>query len=75
MSKPTRPSGLPTGLHLLQAVAGYKSAYTWADHEKAGLPMVVACTACQTTMLGASALIDSNGYWWYADCGDIRSAS
>ncbi|MEV1145183.1 hypothetical protein [Micromonospora sp. NPDC049799] len=75
MSKPTRPSGLPTGLHFLQARAGYKSEYTWADHEKAGVPMVVACTGCEMTMAGALALIDSNGYCWCVACGDTGRAS
>ena len=58
------------GLDLLRDASGDKNTYTSDDHTRAGLPMLVACTGCQTTMAGASAFIDLNDQLWCGDCAD-----
>ena len=62
------------GLDLLQDATGDKDVYTSADHDRAGVPMMVACTGCTTTMAGASALIDLDDHVWCADCAELRGA-
>ena len=37
----------------------------FADH---GIPMVVACTSCGTTMCAVSAMIDDDGHTYCSSC-------
>jgi hypothetical protein len=68
-------SGLRTGVDLLIAAVGDKEFYTWDDHVAAGLPMIVACTGCTSTMAGAAALIDSHGQCWCRECAPMRGGA
>ena len=71
----TQPGGLAgyrTGIDLVRQVASDKESYDWADHDAAGVPMIVACTGCTETMPGAAALIDADGCCWCADCVEIQ---
>lgn len=43
--------------------------YSGAAFDRAGLPMVVACTSCEHTMVFFSALVDQHGRTWCRDCG------
>ena len=67
-----RLPGYTTGIDLMRAMVGDKPTYDIDDHATVGLPMVVACTYCTTTMAGAAALIDPSGSCWCADCAELR---
>jgi len=67
-----RLPGHTTGIDLMRARVGDKPVYDFADHAAVGLPMIVACTHCTTTMAGAAALIDSAGSYWCADYAELR---
>ena len=67
-----RLSGYTTGIDLMRVPVGDIPTYDFDDHALVGLPMIVACTYCTTTMAGAAALIDSAGSCWCADCAELR---
>ncbi|MEV4533410.1 hypothetical protein AB0J82_06215 [Asanoa sp. NPDC049518] len=62
------------GIDLLRDAVGDKDAYTLSDCARAGIPMVVACTGCGMTMVGASAFIDLDDHVWCGDCADTGQA-
>ena len=64
--------GYTTGIDLMRTTVGDKPTYDVADHAAVGLPMVVACTYCTTTMAGAAALIDASGHCWCTECAELR---
>jgi hypothetical protein len=65
--------GLKWGLDLLTAAVGVKDSYDFMDHALAGLPMIMACSDCETTMAGAGAFIDAEGSCWCGDCAQMRA--
>ena len=67
-----RLPGYTTGIDLMRTTLGDKPTYDFGDHAAVGLPMIVACSYCTTTMAGAAALIDSAGSCWCADCAELR---
>jgi hypothetical protein len=64
-------AGYCTGVDLMRQAVGDKETYSWDDHAVVGLPMIVACTGCTTTMAGAAALIDPTGHTWCAECAEL----
>jgi hypothetical protein len=74
VSNSTYPFGYRIGIDLVRVAAGDKDSYDWADHDAVGLPMIVACTGCASTMAGAAALIAPDGSFWCADCAEMRGA-
>lgn len=68
-------AGFRRGVELLAAAAGNKDVYDFTDHATAGLPMVVKCTGCTMTMVGAGALIDAQGRCWCDDCAEIQAGA
>lgn len=61
--------GFIFGITLLINACGEKDDYDGADHVKAGLPMIMSCTRCQSRVAGGAAKLYPRNGSYVAYCG------
>jgi hypothetical protein len=65
---------MTTGMEVLQQRAAERGIalseqISMATFDELGLPMIVACTACEMTMALPNAVVADNGQVFCSDCG------